>query len=200
MKTTILTTAILLATVFGLSKPAFASTENIEKGTTILPNVSNINKIEVHGNVELYVSEGSVDQVKVYDRYYAENALVQDDKGVLRISSYKADKLVVWVTVNELSSLSVYDNSEVKSFGKLSFIDLDVKLFDNAAARLDMDVFSANVTLRGHAKADIEGNIEEGTLKYDRSSYLNITNLNSTKVMKMVNDNSIAGLPRLTSL
>jgi len=94
MKTLILTIAILFATLLGISQSTYATGINTEESTT-LTVVSNISEIEIHGNVELYVSDGSVDQVKVYNKYYSDNALVQDDKGVLRISSYNTQKLKV---------------------------------------------------------------------------------------------------------
>src|ERR1700761_4423001 len=132
MKTLKLTIATCLVAILGFSKSTFAANTNNELASTTLTNVSAINKIEVHGNVELFVSDGSADQVKVYNRYYSESALVQNHNGTLRISSYSADKLVVWVTTDQLNSITAYDNSEVKSFGKLSSIEMDVNLHDNA--------------------------------------------------------------------
>jgi Putative auto-transporter adhesin, head GIN domain len=186
MKTTILTIAIALATVFGISQSSYAAASSNEEITT-LTDISKISKIEVHGNVELYVSDGTADQVKVYNRYYTESALVQDPNGVLRISSYKTQKLVVWVTVSDLRNLSVYDNAEVRSFGKLSAIDLDVKLFNSASAQLNMDAYQATVTLNDHAKADLAGTINDGEVRYDQSSSVNITGLVAAHLVKKVN-------------
>jgi len=186
MKKSILTLAIVLVSVLGISKSAFAAT-NSHDAITVLNDISNINKIEVHGNVELYLSGGTSDQVKVYNSYYSENALVQNQNGVLKISSYKAQKLVVWVTVSNLSNLSVYDNAQVKSFGKLSAIELSVKLYNNASVQLNMDAYSVSMKLNDHAKADIEGNVTEAELGYDYSACLNITNLNSERLVKKVN-------------
>src|ERR1700743_1350717 len=153
MKKSIITIAIVIASVFGISKSGFAATGTNEAVTT-LPEASKISKIEIHGNVELYVSDGSVnsaDQIKVYNHYYAESALVQDQNGVVRISSYSDQKLVVWVTVSNLQDMNIYDKSEVKSFGKLSAIELNVKLHDNATARLNIDASSGNIALHDHA-------------------------------------------------
>jgi hypothetical protein len=186
MKTTILTIAIALSTVFGISQSASAAIGSKEEVSTVLTDVSKISQIEVHGNVELYLSDGTADQVKVYNNYYAESALVQDQNGVLRISSYSAKKLVVWVTASNLSNLSVYDNADVKSFGKISSIDLDVKLFNNATARLDMDTYAAAITLNDHAKADFSGNIDEADMKYDPSAFLNTSNLVARHLVKKV--------------
>jgi hypothetical protein len=183
MKTSILTIAIALSTVLGISQSSSAATHSNEEVTT-LTEVTRISKIEVHGNVELYVSDGTTDQAKVYNRYYAENALVQDQNGVLRISSYSAQKLVVWVTVSDLHNLSIYDNAEVKSFGKLSAIDLDVKLYNHASAKLNMDAFQASINLKDQAKADLTGSVTEGSIQYDRCAYVNTTNLAVAHLVK----------------
>jgi hypothetical protein len=191
MKTKILSFVTIAAIVLGLSNNTFAATKdsaakNNNEVSTVLTNVSKINKIEVRGNVELFVTDGANDQVKVYNRYYAESALVQSQKGVLRISSYSAQKLVVWVTADQLSAITAYDNAEVKSFGKLSPIEMDVTLHDNAYAKLDMNGYSANITLNNRAKADLTGNVTECNLKYDHSTTVNSTNLVADHMVKTV--------------
>ncbi|MFI5138379.1 MAG: GIN domain-containing protein [Sphingobacteriales bacterium] len=202
MKTTILTIAIALSTVFGISQSAKAATGTKAEVSTVLTDVSKISQIEVHGNVELYLSDGTADQVKVYNSYYAESALVQNENGILRISSYSAQKLIVWVTASELSKLEVYDNSDVKSFGKLSAIELDVKLYDKASAQLDIDAVSANITLYNHAKADLSGTADQASLQTDRSSFLNTTNLTASNLVKTINPNRFhhRDAPELASL
>ena len=139
MKTTILTIAIALMSIIGASKSASATGRTEE--VTNLIEVTRINKIEVHGNVEVYVSDGNTDKAKVYNNYYASNALVQDQGGVLRISSYSSQKLVVWVTVSDLREIAAFDNATVKSFGKLSALDIELKLHDQALAQLDLDAY-----------------------------------------------------------
>src|SRR5258708_4173697 len=156
MKTKILSIITLIVIVFGISNLTYAAASNNVVVTT-LTDISAINKIEVHGNVELFISDGPADQVKVYDQYYGESALVQSHNGVLRISSYKNEKLVVWVTAADLRSVSAFDNSEVKSFGNISKIEFNVDLHNNASAKLSLDAFSVNVTLNDHAKADLKG-------------------------------------------
>jgi hypothetical protein len=188
MKTLILTIAILFATLLGISQSTYAAGNNTEESTT-LTVVSNISEIEVHGNVELYISDGIADQVKVYNKYYSDNALVQDDKGVLRISSYNTQKLKVWVTVSQLQKLSVYDNAEVKSFGRLSAIDLDVKLYNSASAKQNMEAYAASITLNDNTKADLTGEVTEGSLRYDQSSFLNHSALNVSHLIKTENFN-----------
>ena len=176
MKTTIITlfTALVLSTGIANAKTA-TKNDNV----TVLTEISGINKIEIHGNVELYVSDGAADQVKVYNKYYAESALVQSSNGVLRISSYKAEKLVVWVTAKSLSAITAYDNAEVKSFGSLSNIEFSVELHNNATAKLDLDSFNANITVNDLAKAELSGTANEVSLKYSQIENVNDANLAS---------------------
>lgn len=186
MKTIILTAAILLGVVSCINSSAYAAPASKEVAT-VLTDVTRINKIEVYGNVEVYVSDGATDQVKVYNRYYKENALVQDQNGTLRIASYKAEKLVVWITVSDLRSLSVYDNSEVRSFGKLSAINLDLKLYNHASANLDLDAFQANIILKGNSKAELAGTLGQAEIRYDKSVLLNTAKLASNGVIRVLN-------------
>ena len=186
MKTTILSIAIALITVFGISSSFAAATGSDQQVSTILTNVSNISEIEVHGNVKLYVTTGATDQVKVYNDYYAQDALVQEQNGVLRITSYESQKLEVWVTVTNLAKLSAYDNAEIKSFGKFSTLDLNLALEDNASAQLDMDAFSATISLNHFAKAELSGSLTEGDVQYTRSSSLSIANLIATQLTKTI--------------
>jgi len=172
MKSKILSIITLLVIVFGISNLTQAATLNTAVVTT-LTDISAINKIEVHGNVELFISDGSADQVKVYDQYYGESALIQSHNGVLRISSYKNEKLVVWVTANDLRSISAFDNAEVKSFGSLSKIEFNIDLHNNASAKLNLDAFSANVTVNDHAKADLSGTANDLNLSHNVSSSVN---------------------------
>jgi hypothetical protein len=167
MRTTILTlfTALILGT--GIAKTTYtapAKSENV----TVLNEIKSINKIEVHGNVQLYISDGATDEVKVYNKYYAESALVQGKNGVLSIASYKAEKLVVWVTAADLRSVSAYDNAAVESFGDLSKIEFELDLHNTATAKLNIDAYAATVTVHDQAKACLCGHAKEFALKANR--------------------------------
>jgi hypothetical protein len=175
MKTIILSIATLLTISLSVSNKTFAASKKDGGSvvTTMLTNVNNINKIEVHGNVQLYVTNGLTDQVKVYDSYYNQNALVQEQNGVLRISSYKNEKLVVWVTVNDLKSISAYDNASVESFGKFSALEFNLSLNNNATATFDMDCVEAKIAVNDNAKANIAGTATQTNMVVNQSATVN---------------------------
>ena len=186
MKTQIITIFAALVLSAGIAKTTYAATAKDET-VTVLTDISAINKIEVRGNVELYISDGENDQVKVYNKYYGESALVQSKNGVLRIASYKAEKLVVWVTANDLRSISAYDNANVSSFGCLSKIEFNVDLHNNASAKLNLDAYSANVTVNDQAKANLSGTANEYDLKYSHAENINEKNFETLHASKTLN-------------
>ncbi|MBV8389938.1 MAG: DUF2807 domain-containing protein [Mucilaginibacter sp.] len=189
MKTRIFSLVAIAAVVLGIGNTTFAATKdsaaNNSEVSTVL-KVSKINKIEVRGNVELYVTDGADDQVKVYNHYYSESAFIQNNNGTLRISSFADQKLVVWVKAEMLTSIAAYDNAEVKSFGKLAPLEMEVTLHDNAYANLDVDGYSMNITVSNRAKADLAGNVDQCNLKYDRSAYVNSTNFAAAHITRTV--------------
>ena len=186
MKTQIITIFAALVLSTGIAKTT--NTDDAKNETvTVLTDISAINKIEVRGNVEVYISDGATDQVKVYNKYYAESALVQSKNGVLRIASYKAEKLVVWVTAADLRSISAYDNAEVRSFGDLTKIEFDVDLHNNASAKLNLDAYSANITVNDQAKANLSGTANEYDLKYSHAENINEKNFETLHASKTLN-------------
>jgi hypothetical protein len=175
MKTKILSVITMFVVVLGLTQSTYAKSLTID-AFTVLNDISTINKIEVHGNVELYISDATRDQVKVYNKYYAERALVQTKNGVLSIASYTTEKLVVWVSAADLRSVSVFDNSSVTSFGKLSKIEFNVDLHNNAVASLNLDAFSITLTVKDNATADLKGATQE--LNLNRAIQSNVKSSN----------------------
>ncbi|MFI5162928.1 MAG: GIN domain-containing protein [Sphingobacteriales bacterium] len=157
MKTKMLSIAMMFVVMSAITKSTYANTATT--AATVLSNIKSFNKIELHGNVELFISDNAPEQVTVYNKYYAENALVQNNKGVLRIASYGAEKLIVWVTSDNLRSISAYDNAEVRSFGEVSKIEFNIDLHDNATAKLNFNAYSANVTLTDHATIELSGKV-----------------------------------------
>lgn len=199
MKTQILTIAAVITLALSTSKTTYASVIK-DNASTELADVKHINKIELRGNVELYVSNGSEENVKVYNRYYTESALVQNQNGTLRISSYKNEKLVVWVTAADLRNITAYDNAIVKSFGNLTGIELEVNLYNHASADLNMDAYSANINVNDFATANLAGNVTDCNLKYNQAASVNSTKFTADKMVRTVNNDTFAKAEQLTGL
>ncbi len=179
MKTNILTLIAVATLGLTTTSATFAKTAD-SNYVTVLNNAAKINSIEANGNVEVYIVSGAKDGVKVFDSYYDQNALVQTENGVLRVTSYKNEKLVVEVSVTDLRSITATGNAVVKADGKLSAIELNVDLSDNALAQLNINALSAKFNVADRAKADISGTIEDYELNYSRSSSVNRTDLTAT--------------------
>jgi hypothetical protein len=156
---------ITMLIVLGSAPKTFAN-----NNSTLLKETAAISKIEVRGNVELYISDATSDQIKVYNKYYSESALIQSKNGVLRIASYTNEKLIVWVSSSDLRSISAYDNSVVKSFGHLSKIEFNVDLHNQAEANLNLDTYAATLSVKDNAKISMNGSTQELSLKYDNQS------------------------------
>jgi Putative auto-transporter adhesin, head GIN domain len=156
---------ITMLIVLGSAPKTFAN-----NNATLLKETAAISKIEVRGNVELYISDAPSDQIKVYNKYYSESALVQSKNGVLRIASYTNEKLIVWVSSSDLRSVSMYDNSTLKSFGHLSKIEFNVDLHNQAEANLNLDAFAATLTVKDNAKVSMNGATQELSLNYDKQA------------------------------
>ncbi len=182
MKTRIVTLITLVAIALSVSVAHATTLNNNNTATAVNVAVNNISKIEASGNVEVYITNGDKDEVKVYDKYYEQNALVQGKDGVLRISSYTKDKLVVLVTVADLRAITAYDNAVVKSYGKLSAIELNVNLNNNASAQLNLDVFAASFTVNNRSTANLSGTVNDYSVKYSQSSTINKTDLVAVNV------------------
>lgn len=171
MKTKILSISLMFIVLSGILSSTYAATTN-SADYVILNDIKAINKIEIRGNVELFISDKSPEQVKVYNKYYSERALVQSSNGVLRISSYDNEKLVVWISSENLRSVSAYDNAEVKSFGNVSKIEFSIDLHDYATAKLNFDAYSADVTLKDHSKLEMSGTVNEFNINRSVNSAL----------------------------
>jgi hypothetical protein len=172
MKTALLKIVTVLLLISAGNK-TLAATNSTSSAWTTLPWITNFYKIEAHGNVEVHLICGDKNRVEINNTYYDHNALLQVEHGVLRVTCYNRARLQVWITVNDLRSLSAYDNVLVMSEGKFSAIDFDLELNNNAKATMDLDCCCAEITLNDRAKADIKGTTTEGDLSVNYAATLN---------------------------
>lgn len=163
MKTSIKTLIAAVLTTVVLTSSAFASSDVQNNTITVLDQVKNISKLEVSGNVKILLVQSQIESVKVYDSYYSKNALVQQQNGVLRISSFEDQPLTVAVYVRNLSSVKLTDNATIKTYGKISFLSLDVILKDKASADIDAATVSLNTSVSDNATLTLSGTSEDHT-------------------------------------
>lgn len=157
MKTSIKTLFATALTLVVLTGSAFASTDLKESNVTVLSQMKNISKIEVKGNVEVILVQAPVESVKVYDSYYSKNALVQQNDGVLRISSFQKETLTVAVYVRNLSTIEAGDNAVISTYGKINFLGLAVNLSGNAKATINANTIDLTTDLRDNSSLNLGG-------------------------------------------
>ena len=162
MKTTIknLIAAGITATVL-LGTAIAAKADVAPTKSTVLSSIKNINKIAISGNVELILVQGTEENVKVYNDYYASNALVQHENGQLRISSFGKEKLTVVVHVKNLSAIAAADQSTVKTYGRFDLLNLSIALKDQAKADIDANTVSVATDIKGEARLNLSGKTDE---------------------------------------
>ncbi|MEJ5993409.1 DUF2807 domain-containing protein [Pedobacter sp. Du54] len=134
-----------------------AKADNNNNTVTVLSDVKKVNKVTVSGNVEVILVQSEDESVKVYDNYYAKNALVQQKNGELRISSYEKEKLTVVVYVTNLSAITASDNASVRTHGAFSALDLEVNLKDNATANLNTKTISLSSDVKDNSSLNLTG-------------------------------------------
>lgn len=183
---------LVLITITSSRNPAKAA-EPAAK-TTLLTGVKNISRIEVSGNVEILLTQGAEEQVKVYDEYYSKNALVQWEDGVLRISSYQDKKLTVLVGVTHVQSISAAGNAVIRSVNRLSSIDLEVCLKDNAAAFLDAQALNLATSLTDFAKLELSGEAESQQIIMSEAAQLKAESFESENRALTISDSAVASI------
>ncbi len=162
MKTSIKTLFAATLSLVVLSSAAFASTAvKDNSNVTVLNQVKNINKIEVKGNVEVILVQAPTESVKVYDSYYSKNALVQQQDGVLRISSFQKETLTVAVYVRNLASIEATDNATVRTHGKVNFLDLNIDLKGAAKADINASTINLYTSVKDSASLKLSGSTTE---------------------------------------
>lgn len=161
MKTSIKTlfAATLTTIILGTASIAAIANENNNNYTNITA-VKNISKIKISGNVKLVLVQDATESIEIYDNYFAKNALVQQQNGELRISSFTATPLTVIAHVNNLSSIEASNISSVKTAGNFNLLNLDVVLNDNATADIKANTVNLNTSINGTSKLILSGTTE----------------------------------------
>jgi len=127
---------------------------------TNLTSVKNISKIKISGNVKLILIQDAKESVEVYDNYYTKNALVQQQNGELRISSFNTEALTVIAHVNNITNIEASNNASVKTAGNFNLLNLNVVLNDKATADITANTLSLTTNVNGASALNLKGNTE----------------------------------------
>ncbi|WP_316830367.1 GIN domain-containing protein [Pedobacter aquatilis] len=151
--------AALTTIILGTASVAANATEN-NSNYTNLTSVKNISKIKISGNVKLILVQDAKESVEVYDNYFSKNALVQQQDGELRVSSFAAKPLTIIAHVNNLSAIEASNNSSVKTSGNFNLLNLNVVLNDNATADIKANTLNLNTSINGQSNLTLSGSTE----------------------------------------
>ena len=165
MKTSVKTLFALLTGIILIANTAAVKASEPARNITTLSAVKDIKKIVVSGNVNLLLVQDNMERVKVYDKYYSKNALVQQQGGTLRISSFADRPLSIVVYVKELNSIEANNQSKVRTEGCFQLLNLDVKLKDNASADIKAKTVSLFTSVKGTAALKIGGTTDQHAIE-----------------------------------
>jgi hypothetical protein len=165
MKTSVKTVFALFTGIILLANTAAVKAAEPVTHITTLSSVKDIRKIVVSGNVQLLLVQDSKESVKVYDKYYSKNALVQQQGSTLRISSYADRPLSIVVYVKELNAIEAYNTAKVRTEGCFKLLNLDVRLMDSASADINAKTVSLFSSVKGASALKIAGTSDQHTIE-----------------------------------
>lgn len=186
-KSLIMVLALIILT--GSRKPAKAGDiRTVRK--TILADIRDLSRIEVSGNVELLLSQGGKEQVELYDQADPRGRKVRFSDGTLQIRS--AEKLTVLVTVSNLQSLEASGQAVIRSLNRISSIDLDVRLRDQARGMLEAEAFNLTAMLEGGSRMDLSGQAENQVITLSEVSRLQAAAFRARNRSLTISDSALA--------
>ena len=150
-----------------------------------------ISKIVVEGNVNVFLTQGIKEDIKVDDN---KHATVRFKNGVLYISSFEKQKLSVSLTVNNLSAIVAGGDANVRSMNELSTIDLEIQLKDNASAQIEAQAVNITSSLAGESKLELAGESENQHLNLSGESQFQANRFTTQNRSMMVTDGAAASI------
>lgn len=141
---------------------------------TEFKTVKNIYKIVVNGSVDVFITQGAEENLKVYDGNPGD---VKLENGILSISPLGNKRLAVSVTVKNLSAIEASGNSNVRTMNELSTVNLDLRFNDQADGQIEARAISISSLLSDQAKLELSGESESqhlglsGAAQYEASRF-----------------------------
>jgi hypothetical protein len=191
MKKTLLLTITILTFFLSSRNETMASPQPGSLNKSELPGNPKINELEVRGNVQVYLSIGNEENIAMDENQSMKGIKILKENQVLKISSNSPKIQVVWLRLTNLNKISVFDHSAVNSFGKISVLDINVNLYNQAMANLDMNTFNADFVIKDQARAELKGFGEMVIFRRDCTAEIKYQDFISNELSEISN-------PRLT--
>jgi hypothetical protein len=167
--------------------PLYANDNN--KTLTTINQSQQISKMVVKGNVEVFITQGNSNSVKVYDNYYSENAYIQNDDATLRITSYGDKTLSVWVTVADLSEIEASDYAQVYTNNTINALDLKLTLNNHAVAKMAINSYKLTTKIAGNANLELTGKTELQQTNVLNNANVDLRKFTANKQDLIISDN-----------
>jgi hypothetical protein len=184
MKTAIQTLFASALTVLVLSSSAFTTfaKDGIEKNTSShVSAAAGYNMIKVNGNVQVYISQGNKESIRVVTSGAGDKVSVQKEGKKLLISSSEEMPASVYVCVKDLKRIEASDRSSVKSQGNIDLSVLQVFLSEQASAELNVNTEGLYTVVKDGSDLKLSGKSEEHILVKGQSSTVKTTGFVSEK-------------------
>jgi hypothetical protein len=157
------TTKLLFTLVLSILTCIGAMAANGNSDKTEIRNVSNFKGIKVSTGIDLYITMGTTEEVKIVaDDEIIDDLITEVKDGTLRIYMKQSNNWFNWnsgnqtrkayVTVKELESIDASSGSDVKSENTLKGEDLEVSA--SSGSDVELDIYYKNLSLDTSSGSD----------------------------------------------
>ena len=200
MKTVKLLFTLVLSLITSIGMAANGNSDKTE-----IRNVSSFNGIKVSTGIDLYITMGTVEEVKIVaEDDIIDNLITEVKDGTLRIYMKQSNNWFNWnsgnqtrkayVTVKELQKIDASSGSDVKSESTLKGEDLKVSVSSGSDVTLDIYYKSFSLDTSSGSDAKISGKTKNFKAEASSGSDINAQDLESSICRVSVSSGSDASV------
>jgi len=200
MKTVKLLFALVLSLITSIGMAANGNSDKTE-----IRNVSSFNGIKVSTGIDLYITMGTVEEVKIVaEDDIIDNLITEVKDGTLRIYMKQSNNWFNWnsgnqtrkayVTVKELQKIDASSGSDVQSENMLKGENLEVKASSGSDVTLDIYYKSFSLDTSSGSDAKISGKTKNFKAEASSGSDINAQDLESSICRVSVSSGSDASV------
>jgi len=141
--------------------------------------IKNVQHLVVRGKVTVFLLQDEKEEVRFYDKTAAAAVQVKQEGNILTITGTSDRPARVGVYVRNLNLLEASGQSEVRSFGKMAFLGLDLRLRDQAKADINAQMVSLYVNLKDDSSLNLRGSAQEHVAVLGAFSRLDMQGFNA---------------------